>query len=253
MKTISMINLKGGVGKTISCCNIAHILATVYGKRVLLIDNDKQGNASKFFHLHDYERLGTADLLMDENTDVEKAIMHTEYENLDLIQGNTVLIGANDKMVKEKGSSELRLKKAVQKVGDKYDYCLIDNAPEISMSIASALIASDEVLIPLTVDKFASDGLDEINIQIESAKEFNENLCVRGCFVTQWRNNHVNREYEEWLKERGEYKVFNTHIRRTEKITESTFAEQPIILFSRRSAAAIDYLKLVAEYLEGEE
>lgn len=254
MKTISIMNLKGGVGKTVSACNIAYILAAVYDKRVLVVDNDKQGNTSRFFHCHNYDKFSIADVLILQKIDMQKVIQNTEYENLNLIQANTMLMKANVEIINDASRpKETRLQNALELVADNYDYCIIDNAPEINMATINALVTSDEVLIPLTVDKFAIDGLDEIYNQIESAKEFNENLCVRGCFVTQWRNNHVNRQYEEWLNEQDKFKVFNTHIRRTEKITESTFAEQPIVLFSRRSAAAIDYLKLVAEYLEGEE
>lgn len=245
------MNLKGGVGKTISCCNIAHILATVYNKRVLVVDNDKQGNSSKFFHLHDYDKFSVADVLMVKNIDMQKVIQNTEYENLDLIQANMMLVKANIEILSDIGRpQQTRLKTALERVAGHYDYCIIDNAPEINMATVNALVASDEVLIPLTIDKFAFDGLDELYNQIESAKEFNENLCLRGCFITQWRNNDINRQQEAWLIEQEKYCAFHTHIRRTEKITQSTFEEQPILLYSRRSAAARDYLKFVKEYLE---
>lgn len=85
MEIISILNLKGGVGKTMTSINMAHILATVYNKRVLLTDDDKQGNTSKIFKLHSYDMLTIADLLVEKNFDIRKVINHTQYPNLDLI------------------------------------------------------------------------------------------------------------------------------------------------------------------------
>ena len=82
MRTISIINLKGGCAKTLSSVNIAHILAFVYGKKVLLIDNDKQGDASKILNCHSYEHPGTAEILTERNIRMSEVIQHTSYEGL---------------------------------------------------------------------------------------------------------------------------------------------------------------------------
>ena len=95
MVTISIINLKGGVAKTLSAVNMAHILATVHSKRVLLVDNDKQGNASKMFGLHSYEEMSVAEVLTEKAPDMEGIIAPTRYENLDLIPANMNLLRAN--------------------------------------------------------------------------------------------------------------------------------------------------------------
>ncbi|MBC8581093.1 ParA family protein [Zhenhengia yiwuensis] len=252
MKIISIINLKGGVAKTISSVNMAHILATVHNKRVLIIDNDKQGNASKMFGMHSYEHKGTEALMIEKDLNMEEVIRKTDYENLDIVCANMNLLKANLEVVLDQSRvQQTRFRKALNQVKDKYDYCIIDNAPDINISTINALVASEDVLIPVKIDDFAFDGLKEIKEQIEATKEdLNQNLNLKGCFITQFMKNEVNLQGKEYLNLQDEYPVFKTHIRRTEKIDESTFAKMPIVEYSRRCGAARDYLELVSEYLE---
>lgn len=252
MKIISIINLKGGVAKTISSVNMAHILATVHNKRVLIIDNDKQGNASKMFGMHSYEYKGTEALMIQKDLNMDEVIRKTDYENLDIVCANMNLLKANLEVVLDQSRvQQTRFRKALNQVKDKYDYCIIDNAPDINISTINALVASEDVLIPVKIDDFAFDGLKEIKEQIEATKEdLNQNLNLKGCFITQFMKNEVNLQGKEYLNLQDEYPVFKTHIRRTEKIDESTFAKMPIVEYSRRCGAARDYLELVSEYLE---
>lgn len=251
VKTISIINLKGGVAKTLSAVNIAHILATVHEKRVLLIDNDKQGNASKMFGQHSYERKSVAELLTEKAPALDEIIIPTQYENLDLIPANMALLTANlAVMVDSTRPRETRFKKALRAISNDYDYCIIDNAPDINISTINALVVSDDVLIPIKIDKFAFDGLAELREQIDNTREeLNPGLCLRGCFVTVYQRNDVNEQGEQWLRTQKDFPIFATHIRRTEKMDESTFAAVPIIEYSRRCGAAADYLQFVDEYL----
>lgn len=251
MKTISIINLKGGVAKTISAANIAHILAEVHGKRVLLVDNDKQGNTSKLFGLHSYDEMSIADVLTDKNAALENVIAPTQYKRLDIIPANMNLLEANLKVMLDTARQrETRLKRALQGAAGQYDYCIIDNAPDINISVINALVASEYVLIPIKIDNFAFDGLKELKQQIDNTREeLNDGLQLLGCFVTCYQNNDVNRQGEEWLRTQTDYPVFDTHIRRTEKVDESTFASIPIMEYSRRCGATLDYLKFVDELL----
>lgn len=252
MRTISIINLKGGVAKTISSINIAHILSVVHGFKVLLIDNDKQGNASKIFNRHSYECRGTESIMTLRNINLGDIIQKTQYENLDIITANMNLLKANlEVLLDQTRPQQTRFKKALETVDSKYDYCIIDNAPDINISTINALVASKDVLIPIKIDDFAFDGLSELKEQIENTKEdLNPNLVFRGCFITQYVKNDVNLQGEEWLGSQVEYPMFKTHIRRTEKVDESTFAKLPIIEYSKRCGASKDYLQLVEEYLK---
>lgn len=252
MVVLSIINLKGGVAKTISSVNMAHILAAVYGFKVLLIDNDKQGNASKILNRHSYERKGTANIMMERNLNMVEVIQHTDYEGLDIITANMNLLKANlEVLLDQQRPQQIRFKKALEQVKDQYDFCIIDNAPDINISTINALVASDDVMVPITIDDFAIDGLAELVEQIDNTREdLNPALNFRGCFVTQYdRLNEADWQGEEYLKSL-EYPIFKTHIRRTPKMKPSTFAREPIMLYSSRCSATQDYKNLVAEYLE---
>lgn len=253
MKTISIINLKGGVGKTISAINIAYILAVVHHKRVLLIDNDKQGNTSKFFGVHSYDAPSISEILTLKEFSIHKAMKVVdcgEYGTFDIISANMNLLKANkDILLDCSRPQQTRLKKALDEVREQYDYCVIDNAPDINMGVINALVASDDVLIPIKVDRFAFDGLDLLTEQIEELRDFNERLTLKGCFITMFQRNNVNKMGEQYLKDAPEIPIFNTVIRKTVKVDETTFNGKPLLAYSRNSTAARDYVALVEEYL----
>ena len=252
MKVLSIINLKGGVAKTISSVNMAHILATVHGFKVLLIDNDKQGNASKIMNRHDYQHKGTAEVMTQRGINPAEVIQHTDYDGLDIITANMNLLTANlEVMLDQSRPQQTRFKKFLEGLQSEYDYCIIDNAPDINISTINALVASTDVMVPVTIDDFAVDGLAELKEQIDNTQEdLNAGLRFCGCFITQYdRANEADTQGEEFLKT-TEYPVFNTHIRKTPKMKPSTFARLPIILYSPRCGAAADYKALVEEWLK---
>lgn len=269
MQTISIISLKGGVAKTTTAVNMAYTLAAVHNKKVLIIDNDKQGNTSKAFKRYDTEDTNTiARVMLQRNVDVSEVIKSTDYEGIDIITANMDLLEANLRTIVDTGrQQQTRFKKALEnaKVIDRgwakfdylplteaYDYCIIDNAPDINMSIINALVMSNDVIVPIFMDQYSFDGLDILLDQIAQVQEdFNENLKFAGCLITQYQNNDVNNQGIEWLKAR-DIPIFKQQIRRTEKkVSESTFAKMPLVEYSVRCGAAQDYKKFVLEYLEG--
>ena len=184
MKTICIINLKGGVAKTISAANIAHIIATVHGKRVLLIDCDKQGNISKMFGIHGYNAPTIAELLTDRDASIHEIISPSKYPNLDIITANMTLLRANMQILLDTTrpqQTRLRTALAIGEIEHVYDYCVIDCAPDLNMSTINALVACDDVLIPIKIDKFAFDGLAELIEQINNTRtDLNPGLHLRG-------------------------------------------------------------------------
>lgn len=251
MRTLSIINLKGGVAKTISSINMGYVLAAEHGKRVLIIDNDKQGNASKILNRHSYEYKGTAELMTERRPIMEQLIQHTEYEGLDIITANMTLLKANlQVMLDQARPQQTRFANGLAMISTQYDYCIIDNAPDINVSTINALVASDDVMVPLTIDDFAIDGLAELVEQIDNTKEdLNPKLMFRGCFVTQYdRANEADIEGVQYIKAL-KYPLFDTVIRKTPKMKQSTFDRKPIAVYSGRCAATADYRKLVDEYL----
>ena len=224
MRVISIISLKGGVAKTTTSVNMAYILCRM-GRRVLLIDNDKQGNASKTFGLYDPDDKDTvARIMLDRDLDVREIIKATPYSEtekgtLDIITANMDLLEANLRTIVDTGrQQQTRFKKALAAVSDNYDYCIIDNAPDINMSIINALVVSDDLIIPIMIDQYSFGGLE-----IEQRAE---------------------------VLDSG-YPIFKSRIRRTEnKVNESTFAGKPVVEYSVRCGASQDYKKFVNEYLE---
>ena len=256
MKTISVINLKGGVAKTLTAGSMAHILATMHGKRVLLIDNDKQGNTSKTFGVHSYDDKSISDVLTARRLDPWEVIKKTRFDMIDVMPANMSLIRANLEVMLDTSArpQQTRLRDALTAIASEnfYDFCIIDNAPDINISTINALVASDDVIIPIKIDKYAFDGLEELTEQIENAREeLNPALCFRGCFITQYdRLNEADQQGEEYLKVCNKYPLFETHIRRTAKMKPCTFERKPILIYSSRCGAAQDYKKLVEEYLK---
>ena len=252
MTTICIINLKGGVSKTISSINMAYILTHVHGKRVLLVDNDKQGNSSKVFKAHSYEDYSMTDVLLEKGFDVISAIKSTEYEGLDILPANMTLLNANKQILMDTTrQQQTRLKKALEQVKDNYDYVVIDNAPDLNMSDINALVACSHVLFPIKIDDFAFDGVDLVYEQIqEIQEEFNPSIKVVGGFVVMYQKNNVNVSGKEYLQQTSQIPLFDTAIRRTVKVDESTFRGEPLLVYDPRATASKDYISLVKEYLE---
>lgn len=251
MRVISIINLKGGVAKTISSVNMGYVLASEHNYKVLIVDNDKQGNASKLLNRWDYGHRGTADLMTDRHIDVRSTIQHTAYSNLDIITTNMELLTANLKvMLDQTRPQQTRFRKAFSQLDGIYDFIIVDNAPDINISTINALVAADDVMIPVTIDEFAIDGLKELSEKIEETKEdLNEKLVIQGCFITQFeKSNEADVQGIEYIKSLG-YGIFDTKIHRTPKMKQSTFAGQTILEYSKRCKASKDYSELVKEYL----
>jgi len=254
VKVICIINLKGGVAKTISAINIAHVLNKKHSKRVLLIDNDKQGNTSKFYGKHGYDGNTLADVLMEGHfTNVVERISPPKMPALDLVPANMDLLHVDRHiLIDASRPQQTRLKKAIASAGFEhlYDFAVIDCAPDLNMSVINAIVAADHVLIPIKVDKFAFDGIDTLLEQIEEMQDFNPDLRVLGGFVTMYSKNNVNLQGMDVLSKKAGLPMFKTAIRNTIKVSETTYTGLPLAEYAPKSTAARDYGALVDEYLQ---
>ena len=251
MKTISIINLKGGVGKSVTAINMAAILAAEHNKRVLVIDADPQANATRFFGA-DLFPGSLCDLFAGRVCCYDEITCQTQLNGVDIIPSNIDLLEYDVAAAKDGRLSKL-LPDMIECIEDDdgYDYVLIDCPPGFTAVSISGIAASDDVIIPTTVDAFAITGLQELSAQIRGVQELKKDIRIAGILVTMWHNAPVVAQGEDYLRKR-ELPVFETTIRRTDKIPESTFARQPISEYSRWCAAARDYRAFVAEYLDKE-
>ncbi|MCR1950453.1 ParA family protein [Clostridium sp. DSM 100503] len=248
MKKISIMNIKGGVAKTTSTANLGACLSQK-GYKVLLIDLDPQSNLTKLFKTYSMEDLQISNVLLDKSLDIHKVIKKTDFENIDIIPANINLIFTERNiLVDNTRSQQNRLSKALSKVNEKYDYCLIDCPPSLNIITVNALCASDEIFVPIKIDKFALDGLEYLLERIEEIKdEFNPNLNFKGCFITMDSATTVNKLIKQELKNLLGDKLFNTTIKQNVKVIESTFEECPVVFSNKKARASINYKELCKE------
>lgn len=248
MKKISVLNIKGGVAKTTSAINVAAILAEE-GNRVLVVDVDAQSNLTMAFKSYDIDDLSVSDVLLSKSVEVNEVIKETEHENIDILPSNISLAFAEKKILLDvTRSQQNRLKRILDKLEDKYDYCIIDCPPSLNMITINALVASDEVIVPIKIDKFALDGLEYLLESIDEIKEeFNPSLQFKGCFVTMDTSTTVNKEIKKALKEILKDKMFDTSIRQNVTVTEASFEQIPVVNYKKNSNASKDYRALVKE------
>ena len=185
MRTVSFINFKGGVGKTTVSTNFAYAIFCMLrdsGVRILFIDNDKQGNASDWFEAD--RQYGTIANVLMGDVPVRKVIQHTRYECIDLIAADTGLMEANAHLLEgENGNEAVILREALQEVAGDYDLCIIDNPPDINMSVLNALSITDDVIIVTFPEKDSLAGAKEILGHIKQVKKFNRGLTLSGILV----------------------------------------------------------------------
>lgn len=255
MKTIAIINLKGGVGKTTTAVNLAAILADA-GKRVLVIDADPQANATQFFLPYEEAVNSLATVMEGLAADPYDFIYETGIPGVDLLPGSIELINADIASVKS-GAGYTRIddfldaleEDAEVDTAGAYDFCIIDCPPSFTAASVAAIYASDRVIVPVTVDYFSVAGMSQLLAQIKSVQRVQPFVEVAGVLITQWHNVPACVQGESVLRESG-VPVFDTVIRRSEKVAEAGFKRQSLIEYSPQSAAARDYRTFADELLE---
>ena len=245
MKIISFLNIKGGVAKTTSCVNVAAELGRK-GHKVLIMDLDPQSNSTKYLNMYNPNTKGTYELLAGEDISIQGTI----YENLWIVPANINLIMSEAEILADtKKARETRLKKWLNsKNEDSFEYILIDCPPSLGMLSINALAASDYVIVPLKIDKFALDGFEYLMSSIQEVKEeFNDKLKMLGILITMDRATTINREIKQELRDELGDMVFKQSIRDNVAVIKSTFNTTPVIYFNAKSNASKDYKSFVEE------
>ncbi len=248
-KVISMSNQKGGVGKTTTTVNLAAFLSEK-GKKVLIIDIDPQANAGYGVGINAEESGNTIYEVLIGEIQIEDAIHHTEFPNLDIVPSNIHLSGAQVDMM-ELENKEFKMRDSISKIRDYYDYILIDCPPSLGILTLNALIAANSVMIPLQCEYYALEGLSQLLQIISMVQEnLNKSLDVEGVVLTMYDSRtklsqHVVNDVKEHFKD----KVFKTIIPRNVKLSEAPSFGKPIGLYDRICPGSEAYEQLANEVL----
>lgn len=251
MRTIAIMNLKGGVAKTTTTVNVAAILAHDHKKKVLVVDADSQCNTTEF--LGAPSGGGTlADLIRSKELPGSyRYTVMTNIPGVELIPGSDELMDLDLTKVETSAVNVSNLQVVLQTFAKHgtYDVCLIDCPPAFNAASAAALLAADEVMIPIKLDAFSLRGMANLMRQIDNMREINPALRLLGFLPTMWYRGKLIEDAETTLRNAG-FAVL-PHIRRTDKADAVTFAQRPLIEVSPKCAAAIDYRRLVRYIVKG--
>ncbi|MCG8477751.1 MAG: ParA family protein [Spirochaetales bacterium] len=245
---ITFANQKGGVGKTTTASNLGASLAE-NGYTVLLIDFDSQGNLSSSVGA-DRDHPGIYQVLAGE-TDVDRVVQNTPQERLSIIAGGADLTGAGVELVDQE-EREFFLREAITPMRDGYDFIFIDSPPSLGLLTLNALVAADNVIIPLQTEYFALEGLTQLLQNIKRVQTtFNESLELFGILFTMYdsRTRLANDVVQEVIGYFGK-RVFRTIIPRNIRLSEAPSHGLPVNLYDPECVGARSYRKLAEEVVQ---
>ena len=256
-KIISVINQKGGVGKTTTVINLAAGL-TMKGKKVLVIDLDPQGNATTGLGLSNTENSElTIYSVLNGHKKISEVIQSTKFENLNLVTSNVDLSGLE---VETAGDSRraFKLKDELASIlndsGASYDYILIDCPPSLSLLTIMALVASNELVVPLQTEFFALEGLTQLMKTIERIKSnLNSSLIIRGILLTMYdKRNKLSGEVEREARTYFNEKVYQTVVPRNVRLSEAPSHGVPVLMYDKGCLGSKSYFSFADEFLDQE-
>jgi chromosome partitioning protein len=257
MKIISVINQKGGVGKTTTVINLASALSQ-QGKKVLVIDLDPQGNATTGLGLSNIERSDeTIYGVLNGTKLITEVIKKTQFENLDLIRSNVDLSGLEVETAGDNDRAfllKVKLTAYLNNSGGLYDYILIDCPPSLSLLTVMALVSSSSLLVPLQTEFFALEGLTQLMKTIDRIKvNLNPELEIRGILLTMYdRRNKLSSQVEQEARSYFKDKVYQTVIPRNVRLSEAPSHGVPVLIYDKSCPGSKSYYNFTDEFMSQE-
>ena len=257
MKTISIINQKGGVGKTTTVINLASALSQ-HGKKILVIDLDPQGNATTGLGL---SNTGQSDQtiygILNGTISISNAIKKTKFKDLDIISSNVDLSGLEVETAGDNDRAfilKTKLSAYLNDSGALYDYILIDCPPSLSLLTVMALVSSDSLLVPLQTEFFALEGLTQLMKTIERIKvNLNPGLMIQGILLTMYdRRNKLSSQVEQEARDYFKDKVYQTVIPRNVRLSEAPSHGVPVLIYDKNCPGSKSYYNFTDEFISQE-
>lgn len=248
-KIISFSNKKGGVGKTTTAINMAAYCAE-FGKKVLLIDLDSQGNATTGLGFSKSALKKSVYNVLIEDDGVKANVMPTAVKLLDLLPANVDLTGAEVELVYKRNRERI-LKEALDKVRAEYDYIFIDCPPSLGLLTINAWVASDSVIIPLQSEYYALEGVSQLMNTIAMVKQhLNKNLQIEGVVITMYDGRAlIAKQITAEIKKFFKSKLYEIIIPRNVRLTEAPSHGVPVMMHDSKCVGARAYKALTEEFL----
>ena len=258
MQIISIINQKGGVGKTTTVINLAAGLAK-QEKKVLVIDLDPQGNATTGLGLSNSENSSdTIYGILNGTRSISEVIKKTEFKNLDIITSNVDLSGLELETANDSERAFILKVKLAPYLNDSrrsYDYILIDCPPSLSLLTVMALVSSHSVVVPLQTEFFALEGLTQLLKTIERIKvNLNPELKIRGILLTMYdKRNKLSAQVEKEARDYFKDKVYHTIIPRNVRLSEAPSHGMPVLIYDKTCPGSKSYFSFTDEFINQEQ
>lgn len=249
-KIISIVNQKGGVGKTTTAVNLASGIGML-GKKVLIVDADPQGNTTSGYGISKKNIQLTSYQLLIGKATAENAAIKTKFKNVDIVPSSMDLAAAEVDLI-ELDNREAQLKMALSGVREKYDYIFIDCPPSLGLISINALNASDTVLVPIQCEYYALEGLSQLMATVRQVKRlYNPTLEIEGIVLTMYDGRlNLTQQVVEEIKKYFASKLYKTAIPRAVRLSEAPSYGMPIQYYDKRSKGASAYNDLAKEFLK---
>ena len=257
MQIISIINQKGGVGKTTTVINLAAGLAQLE-KKVLVIDLDPQGNATTGLGLSNLESSrDTIYGVLNGSKIISEVIKKTNFKNLDIITSNVDLSGLEVETAGDNERAFILKVKLTAYLNDSrgfYDYILIDCPPSLSLLTVMALVSSHSLVVPLQTEFFALEGLTQLMKTIERIKvSLNPELDIRGILLTMYdKRNKLSSQVEKEARDYFNKKVYVTVIPRNVRLSEAPSHGVPVLIYDKSCLGSKSYFSFTDEFINQE-